>query len=208
MEQLEALKTRLLRELPGTRIALVSNAAVPSQGSLAVPPSDARAVARWLRDTPDLRLDFCSNVTGVDWPDRDEKVMVRRTVDGIEKEVTEVQHRPGYLEVVYHLYSVALGGGPVILRQRTSNRTTDVEVASLTPVWRSCEFQEREVYDLFGVRFSDHPDLRRILLWEGFRDHPMRRDYVPPDDYEYEPTPHDEVLERAQRHRASQEAPR
>lgn len=207
VESLEELRTRLIRELPGARIDLVPNPAVPGQGSLAVDPAHAPAVARLLRDAPDLRLDFCSNVTGVDWPDRDEKVILRKTVDGVENEVTEVQRRPGYLEVVYHLYSVALGSGPVILRQRTSNRTSEVDVTSLTPVWRSCEFQEREVFDLFGVRFSGHPDLRRILLWDGFKDHPMRRDYIPPDDYEYEPTPHDEVLERAQRHRTSQEAP-
>ncbi|MFO1461579.1 MAG: NADH-quinone oxidoreductase subunit C [Verrucomicrobiota bacterium] len=206
VEQLEELRNRLIRELPGARIERVPNPAVPGQDSLVVDPAHALEAARLLRDAPDLRLDFCSNVTGVDWPARDEKVTLRKTVDGVEKEVTEVQHRPGFLEVVYHLYSVTLRNGPVILRQRTTDRTSDVEVTSLTPVWRSCEFQEREVFDLFGVRFSGHPDLRRILLWEGFKDHPMRRDYLPPDDYEYEPTAHDEVLERARRHRASQEA--
>jgi NADH-quinone oxidoreductase subunit C len=68
---------------------------------------------------------------------------------------------------------------------------------SLTPVWRSCILQEREVFDLFGVVFEGHPDLRRLLMWDGFAGHPMRKDYVEPDDYEYEPTPHDRVLERA-----------
>ncbi|PYK59642.1 MAG: hypothetical protein DME21_12720, partial [Verrucomicrobia bacterium] len=48
--------------------------------------------------------------------------------------------------------------------------------------------------------FDGHPDLRRILMWDGFQDYPMRKDYVEPDDYEYEPTPHDEVLEKAKRH--------
>ena len=101
---------------------------------------------------------------------------------------------------MYHLYSVALKQGPVILRQRSANRTDDTAVASLTPVWRGCEFQEREAYDLFGIRFTGHPDLRRILMWDEFKDHPMRKDYVEPDDYEYEPTPHDEVLDRAKAH--------
>jgi NADH-quinone oxidoreductase subunit C len=67
-------------------------------------------------------------------------------------------------------------------------------------VWRACEFQEREVYDLFGVVFTSHPDLRRILMWDEFKDHPMRRDYVEPDDYEWEPTPHDSVLAKARAH--------
>jgi NADH-quinone oxidoreductase subunit C len=90
--------------------------------------------------------------------------------------------------------------GPVVLRLRTENRTDRVWVPSLTPVWRSCEFQEREIYDLYGIEFAGHPDLRRLLMWEGFRDHPMRKDYVAPDDYEYEPTPHDTVLARAREH--------
>ena len=95
---------------------------------------------------------------------------------------------------------MTLKHGPVILRQRTSNRTDQVTLASLTPLWRSCELQEREIFDLYGIVFDGHPDLRRILMWDGFKDHPMRRDYVEPDDYDYEPTAHDEVLERAKKH--------
>ena len=87
-----------------------------------------------------------------------------------------------------------------LLHGRTGNRTDAVSVPSLTPVWRACEFQEREVFDLFGVVLTGHPDLRRILMWDAFQDHPMRRDYVNPDDYEWEPTPHGDVLERAKRH--------
>lgn len=196
----EELKARLEAALPGVRLEVFSNPAVPAQASLLVAPADALTVARYLRDEPRLRLDMCSNVTGVDWPDREEKVKVKQLVDGVEKEVEEVRRHPGCLEAVYHLYSVALKQGPVILRQRSANRTDDTAVASLTPVWRGCEFQEREAYDLFGIRFTGHPDLRRILMWDEFKDHPMRKDYVEPDDYEYEPTPHDEVLDRAKAH--------
>ena len=60
--------------------------------------------------------------------------------------------------------------------------------------------QEREAFDLYGIIFDGHPDLRRILMWDGFKDFPMRRDYVEPDDYEYEPTAHDKVLEKAEKH--------
>ncbi|MFP5226960.1 MAG: NADH-quinone oxidoreductase subunit C, partial [Acidobacteriota bacterium] len=58
----------------------------------------------------------------------------------------------------------------------------DTHVPSLTPVWRGAEFQEREAFDLYGIVFDEHPDLRRILMWDGFKDYPMRKDYVPPAD--------------------------
>jgi len=88
------------------------------------------------------------------------------------------------------------------LRMRTVNRTDQVELPSLTRIWRSAEFQEREVFDLYGVLFTGHPDLRRLLMWDEFTDHPMRRDYVEPDDFEYEPTAHDAVAARAAAHQA------
>jgi NADH-quinone oxidoreductase subunit C len=207
MESLESIQERLINAVPGVRLEILPNASPIGQRSLLVDGAHAAAVARWLRDDPGLRLDYASNVTGVDWPERtvQEKHRIHKVIDGVDREFEEQVERrlPGYLECVYHLYSMALKHGPVILRLRTGNRTDDVTVPSLTPVWRSCELQEREIYDLFGVRFEGHPDLRRILMWDGFEDHPMRRDYVDPDDYEYEPTPHDSVLARVKQ-RASQ----
>ncbi len=132
-------------------------------------------------------------------------------MDGVEQTVEETVEEtrkrvePGYLEAVYHLFSVAKKHGPVVIRMRTVNRTDQVELPSLTPVWRSAEFQEREIFDLYGIVFTGHPDLRRILMWDGFKDHPMRRDYVEPDDFEYEPTAHDEVLKRAQAHQGREQ---
>ncbi len=153
-------------------------------GSWIVPRACAVELARFLRDDPAWRLDYLSNATGVDWLGRDPET------DGEGK---------GYLETVYHLYSVALKKGPVVLRVRTRDRE-DTAAPSLTPVWRAAEFQEREVFDLFGIRFEGHPDLRRLLMWDEFEGHPMRKDYTEPDDYEYEPTPHGPVLEKARRH--------
>jgi NADH-quinone oxidoreductase subunit C len=100
---------------------------------------------------------------------------------------------------------MSLKHGPAIIRVRTGNRTDDVTVPSLTPIWRGAEFQEREIFDLYGVNFTGHPDLRRILMWDGYTEHPMRKDYVEPDDYEYEPTPHDDVLAKAKCHWPSME---
>jgi len=131
-------------------------------------------------------------------------VKVKTLADGLEREAEEVRkrHSPGYLEAVYHLYSMEKRRGPVILRLRTENRTDKVHLPSLTPVWRSAEFQEREIFDLYGIIFEGHPDLRRILMWDEFEDHPMRKDYIEPDDYEYEPTAHDDVLAKAKQHSA------
>ena len=207
MESVAEIKARAEAAVPGARIDIVPNPGPAQQSSLVIDNDHAPAVARFLRVDPALRLDFCSNVTGVDWLDRTVKktVKVKKLVDGEEKEVDETAEEkiPGYLEAVYHLYSMTHKHGPVIIRMRTANRTDGARLSSLTPIWRSAEFQEREIFDLYGVRFDGHPDLRRILMWDEFVDHPMRKDYREPDDYEYEPTPHDEVLERAKRHYAA-----
>jgi NADH-quinone oxidoreductase subunit C len=204
VETPEQIKARLEAAVPGAKIEILPNDCPAGERSLLVDPAHALAVAKFLCADPRLRLDFCSNVTGVDWLDAEltEKIKVKRVVDGVEKEVEEVKKtaRPGFLEVVYHLYSMELKHGPVVLRQRTANRDHEAPAVSLTPVWRGCELQEREVFDLFGIRLEGHPDLRRILMWDGFKGHPMRKDYVAPDDFEYEPTPHDEVLEQAKKH--------
>jgi NADH-quinone oxidoreductase subunit C len=201
---LEAIKSEIEANVPGCRLEIIPNASPSAQHSLLVDPAHAFAVASFLRDAAELRLDYCSNVTGVDWPIKEvsTKVKTKKIVDGEEKDVDEVlkTQTGGYLEAVYHLYSMEQRQGPVILRMRTEDRADGVHLPSLTALWRSAEYQEREIFDLYGIIFDGHPDLRRLLMWEGFVDHPMRRDYVDPDDYEYEPTAHDEVLKRAREH--------
>ncbi len=217
MKTVEEIKAAIEAAVPGAGVEIVPNPSVSGQHSLRLEPSHAVAVATFLRDG--LAFDYLSNATGVDWPDKEiaEKVKVTRTVtktvDGVEQAAEETVEEirkhvePGCLEAVYHLFSVALKEGPLTVRMRTANRTDQVELPSLTPIWRSAEFQEREIFDLFGIVFTGHPDLRRLLMWDGFKDHPMRRDYVEPDDFEYEPTAHDQVLARAAAHRAAQATP-
>jgi NADH-quinone oxidoreductase subunit C len=210
VESLEQIKVRAEAAIPEAKIDIVPNPGPANQPSLLIDNEHAPAIANFLRDDPTLRLDFCSNVTGVDWLDRIAKktVKVKKLVDGEEQEVNEsIEERiPGYLEAVYHLYSMAHKHGPVIIRMRTADRAAGARLPSLTPVWRSAEFQEREIFDLYGIRFDGHPDLRRILMWDEFEDHPMRKDYVQPDDFEWEPTPHDDVLARAKQHYAPRPA--
>jgi len=219
LKTVEEIQAAIEAAVPGAGVKIIPNPAPSAQHSLSLDPRTAVSVARFLRDDPELALDFLSNVTGVDYLDREISTKVKvprqvtRTIDGVEQVVEEVVEEtrkdtePGYLEAVFHLYSMAKKHGPVVLRMRTVNRTDKVELPSFTPVWRSAEFQEREVFDLFGIVFTGHPDLRRLLMWPEFKDHPMRRDYVEPDDFEYEPTAHDEVLARAKAREAKAPAP-
>jgi NADH-quinone oxidoreductase subunit C len=200
METLEQIKSRITHALPGARLEIIPNDSPSGQHTLLVDSGHGVAVAKFLRDDTELHLDYCSNATGVDWPEAVVKTKIKKQlmVEGVEKEVEETIEtlRSGCLEAVYHLYSMAKKHGPVILRLRTENRSDKNHLPSLTPVWRSCEFQEREIFDLYGIVFEGHPDLRRILMWDGFKDFPMRKDYVGPDDYDYDPTPHDDLLEK------------
>ena len=143
--------------------ALPVGGGVGVEGStLVVQPNDLLRVCEVLKAAP-YYLDYVSNLTAVDYP-------------------------PERMDMVYHLYSMSYKHGPVAIRVILP-RANPV-VASLTPLYRGAEFQEREVYDLFGVVFDGHPDLRRILMWDGFQGHPMRKDYIPEDqDAPMEGTP-------------------
>lgn len=173
-EVLAAIQTAL----PAADVRLEPNPAPCGQDGILVAPSDALEVARFLRDA--LHLDFASNATGLDWPPR----KVKETKDGPELEI------PGYLEAVYHLFSISRRFGPVIVRLRTGDRDHDITLPSFTPIWKSLDFQEREIFDLIGIRFAGHPNLRRLLMWDEFQGHPLRKDYVAPDeDFALLPTP-------------------
>ncbi len=118
---------------------------------LVVAPDRVADLARYLRDQQGY--DYCSMVTSIDWPQ--------------------------YLEVVYYLYGVAQPKDALVLRVRLTDKANPV-MPSLTPVWPGADFQEREVYDMMGIRFEGHPNLRRILMWEGFQGYPLRKDYKEP----------------------------
>jgi NADH-quinone oxidoreductase subunit C len=80
----------------------------------------------------------------------------------------------GRFELVYHLYSLSRN---VRLRLKTSLPAADPVAGSLTGLWKNAGWLEREVFDMFGVRFTGHPDLRRLLTYEGFEGHPLRKSY-------------------------------
>ncbi len=117
-----------------------------------VPADQLLDVATALRD--EYGYDLLSSVTGVDYlPD-------------------------AKMEVVYHVYKTS--GGPGLVFKVQVPREDPVNVPSLVSVWPGAELQEREAWDLLGIRFTGHPDLRRILLWEGFAGHPLRKDWKEP----------------------------
>src|SRR5216110_3918877 len=119
MESLQEIKVRAEAAVPGAKIEIVQNGSPSQQHSLLIDNEHAVGIAKFLRVDPALRLDFCSNATGVDWLDRTVKktVKVKKVIDGVEKEVDETQAEffPGYLEAVYHLYSMTHKHGPVII---------------------------------------------------------------------------------------------
>ena len=118
--------------------------------TLVVPASRLVDVATYLRDTPGAQFDFCSDVTATDWPPRERR-----------------------FDVIYCLYSI-----PLRHRVRLKVRAGDGEgVPSVTGVWPAANWLEREVFDMFGIRFDGHPDLRRILMPDDWQGHPQRKDY-------------------------------
>ena len=119
---------------------------------LMVPVDKLIDVSKTVRD--ELGFDYLSSVTGVDLID-DNK-----------------------MEVVYHAFNTEQGGGAVVLKVQVDR--ADPIVPSMVPIWPGADFQEREIWDLFGIHFDGHPDLRRILMWEGFEGHPMRKDWKEP----------------------------
>ena len=152
----------------------------PNEGVLVADSSRLTDVAAFLRD--EMHLEMLTSVTGVDYL------------------------KGGYIEVVYHAQHIT-GGAPLVFKARTPRDKADSEgLPSLTPLYPGAEFQEREIYDLYGVRFNGHPDLRRILLWEGFNGYPMRKDWHEPY-YEQENKPYDSRWPGGSHHLAEERVP-
>ena len=119
-------------------------------GAVWVKPPRIQEVALYLRDDPSLDFQFLNAITAVDYVE--------------------------YFEVVYHLTSFKLQHTGVV-KSRVYGREA-LSVPSVYQVWRGADFQEREVWDLMGLHFEGHPNMKRIMLWEGFDGHPLRKDYL------------------------------
>lgn len=135
------------------------------RSTLIVPASDLLAIMRFLRDDPQTLYDMLSDVVGIDY-------------------LNYPARTPGRFAVVYLLESTIRNDRfavKVYLDPSISTEGIEADPAlvldSVTGVWPGAEWTEREVFDMFGIRFAGHPDLRRILTWESYPAHPLRKDY-------------------------------
>jgi NADH-quinone oxidoreductase subunit C len=138
-----------LKERFGADIVAAESAR--DEETIAIARERALEVMRALRDESEFAFDFLADLTAVDWPGRTPR-----------------------FDVVYHLHSIKRGHR---LRVKVAIGDPEPSVASMTALWRSADWLERECYDMFGIRFEGHPDLRRILMYDSFEGHPLRKDY-------------------------------
>jgi NADH-quinone oxidoreductase subunit C len=139
-----------------------------------VAPRGLLEVCQYLKSAPYLRFDMLSDLTVVDYFEPD------------AKKAAKVTWQP-HLEVVYHLWSVphkvSLVLKVILPRWKDDQAGELPEVPSVSGIWRTADWHEREAYDLCGVRFTGHPNLRRILCPEDWVGHPLRKDYEMPLEY-------------------------
>jgi NADH-quinone oxidoreductase subunit C len=121
------------------------------QASLVVKSDSLLPVLTFLRDTPSLKFDYLNYITAVDYY--------------------------SYFEVVYQLTSLE-HNHTIVIKTRCYGRENPA-VPSVIGLWQGADFQEREIYDLMGIKFESHPNLKRIFLWDGFPGHPLRKDFLP-----------------------------
>jgi NADH-quinone oxidoreductase subunit C len=146
----------MTRVLSGADVAEQINQAHPgavtesNDTTVWIEPESLLRVAGFLKESPDLDFKFLTAVSAVDYVD--------------------------HFELIYQLLSMRKNHS-VVLKTRCYGREEPV-VDSLTPVWKGANLQEREIWDLMGVHFEGHPNMKRILLWEDFPGHPLRKDFV------------------------------
>ena len=146
----------MTRALSGEDIARRINEAHPDSAiqhndtDVWVRPDAILDICRFLNSDADLDFSFLNAVTAVDYVE--------------------------YFELVYHLVSMR-NNTSVVIKSKVFGRE-ELSVPSVISVWQGADLQEREVWDLMGIRFEGHPNLKRVLLWEGFPGHPLRKDFI------------------------------
>ena len=146
----------MTKELDGIQVTRIIEDNHPgmvldTQGSnIWIQPDGIRAVATLLKQDPDLLLSTLRAITAVDYVE--------------------------YFEIIYHLLSMKKNQS-LVLKLKCFGRDDPV-VDSVVDIWKGADLQEREIWDLFGIKFDEHPNMKRILLWEGFDGQPLRKDFL------------------------------
>jgi NADH-quinone oxidoreductase subunit C len=190
----ESTLMRRVKELLGDRI--LEHRCFRGDDRIHIARENILEVGRILRDDPELALDLMLDVTAIDYfgqPDdfekqreiwdQDRPVLRRRPASRHELTLPGRGPEPRF-SVVYHLTSSTRFHR---LRIKCRVPEDDPTIASLTPVWPGANWLERETYDLYGIQFTGHPDLRRIYLNEEFVGHPLRKDYGKLDEQPIQP---------------------
>lgn len=142
--------------LPAEEVAHLMMESVPGavldwdDTSVWVVAQDVLEACRFLNEDPDLAFDYLVSISAVDYVE--------------------------YFEVVYHLLSMAKNHS-LVIKTKCMGRE-DPSVPSVVSVWQGADFQEREIFDLMGVNFPGHPNMKRLMLWEGFPGNPQRKDWL------------------------------
>lgn len=138
------------------------------QGTIRIPTAELELMFESLKQHPEFPMEMLTDVTAVDY--LESQSAQRPNLTGREAAPLS----PTRFDVVYHFYSVSKNKR---IRIVTSCGGENPAVPSSYPWWRAAHFLEREVWDMFGIQFTNHPNLKRVLLWEGFQGHPLRKDY-------------------------------
>ena len=147
-----------MRSIPGEELGRDVQVALPSAveqwggSNLWIKPDTVLDVCQFLKETVGLEFDLLSSISAVDYVE--------------------------YFELVYHLTSTRLKHSAVVKTRLFGREQPGVH--SVVSVWQGADLQEREIWDLMGIAFLEHPNLKRIMLWEGFPGHPLRKDYLEP----------------------------
>src|SRR4051812_38872990 len=176
-EQIKTLAEKIEARLPGL---LVRAPSLADELCYEVPPEKLKEACLALRDSPELKFEVLVDVAGIDYVDygTTEWKTYSATTSGFSRGVSPLPHKPhggARFAVAYHLLSITNNQ-----RLRLRARCIDAEdpvIDSVVDIWPGANWFEREAFDLFGILFAGHPDLRRILTDYGFIGHPFRKDF-------------------------------
>ena len=153
--------------------------------TVTIRPENLLEVARFLKEDPSLQMNFLMDLTAVDYLTFEKQtqpqgafvssgIRLRQPMNVLDEAPWPGRAAGDRFEVVYHFFSLSFRHR---LRVKVPVQERQAEVDSLTPLWASADWFEREVWDMYGIRFRGHPSLKRILMYESFEGHPLRKDY-------------------------------